>query len=293
MQKFSVKEPAPLLEFLFSRCAGMKKTSVKQLLKYGSVRVNGQVITLHSHRLRIGDRIEILGKKAAKTEHFKSHPDFKIIFEDDSLIVVDKPPGLLTMGTEHEKEKTLYFMLTEYQRAQSHTGRGRIFIVHRLDRDASGVLIFAKGETVKRLLQRNWRDVEKRYYAITEGLPRPKHGVIKSHLVEDKFKRVYSTQTSDPEARLSVTHYRVLQEQERYALLDVELETGRKNQIRVHLSEMGHPIAGDAKYGAKTDPLRRLALHAYHLALDHPITGETLIFRSPHPETFQRLVPHA
>lgn len=269
----------------------MKKTGIKQLLKHGSIRVNGQVITAFDHRLKPGDTLEILGKKASLTEKLKNRPEFSIVYEDHSILVAEKPAGLLTMGTEHEKKKTLYFMLTEYQRAKSLDGQGRLFIVHRLDRDASGLLIFAKGETAKRILQRDWSDASKKYYAITEGVPRIKTGVLRSYLEEDSFQRVYSTASASPEARLAITHYRVLQELDRYALLEIELETGRKNQIRVHLSEMGNPIAGDEKYGAKTNPLKRLALHAHELSIEHPVTGEQLTFRSPYPENFHQLIP--
>jgi len=292
VQKFSIQERSPLLKYLFLHCPGMKKTSLKQMLKYGSIRVNGQVITAFDHPLKPGDTVELMGKKASLTEKLKNRPEFSIVFEDHSILVVEKPAGLLTMGTEHEKKKTLYYMLTEYQKAKSLDGRGRLFIVHRLDRDASGLLIFAKGETAKRILQRDWSAAVKKYYAITEGTPRSSSGVIESHLEEDSFKRVFSTTSASPEAKRAVTHYRVLQEAERYALLEVELETGRKNQIRVHLSEMGNPIIGDEKYGAKTDPLNRLALHAHELAIEHPVTGEHLIFRSPYPDSFKRLLDY-
>jgi len=270
----------------------MKKTGIKQMLKYGSIRVNGQVITAFDHPLKPGDTVELMGKKAALTEKLKNRPEFSIVFEDHSILVVEKPAGLLTMGTEHEKKKTLYYMLTEYQKAKSIDGHGRLFIVHRLDRDASGLLIFAKGETAKRILQRDWSAATKRYYAITEGTPRPESGVIESHLEEDSFQRVYSTTSASPEARLAITHYRLLKTAERCSLLEVELETGRKNQIRVHLSEMGNPIIGDEKYGAKTNPLNRLALHAHELAIEHPVTGEQMIFRSPYPESFKRVIDY-
>jgi len=292
MQKFSIQERSPLLKYLFIHCVGMKKTGIKQLLKYKSIRVNGQVVTAFDHPLKPGDTVEILGKKASLTEKLKNRPEFSIVFEDNSILVAEKPAGLLTMGTDHEKKKTLYFMLTEYQKAKSLDGHGRLFIVHRLDRDASGLLIFAKGETAKRILQQDWSSATKKYYAITEGTPRQESGVIESHLEEDNFQRVYSTTSASPEAKRAITHYRVLQEAGRYALLDVELETGRKNQIRVHLSEMGHPIVGDEKYGSQSNPLNRLALHAYELSIEHPVTGAQLTFHSPYPESFKRLIDY-
>lgn len=291
MQKFSVKSPAPLLEFLFSACQGMKKNRIKQSLRHGSVSVNGKIVTSHLHPLRPGDEVRLLSKKTALVEKLKKSPELNILYEDNDLIAVDKPSGLLTMGTDTEKEKTLYYKLTAYQRAQSPDGRGRIFIVHRLDRDASGVLLFAKSETIKRLLQRSWGEAEKRYYAVVEGVPRRPNGEVRSYLVEDAFKRVYTAGAGTPGARLSVTRYRTLGTQKDYALLDVKIETGRKNQIRVHLADLGHPITGDLKYGAQTNPIRRLALHAHTLALAHPITGKELVFRSDLPQSFKRLIP--
>jgi len=291
MQKFLIKERGRLLEYLLRECSGMKKTRLKQLLKYGSIRINGQVTTAFDSPLKPGDTVELMGKKAALTEKLKNRPEFNIVYEDNAILVVEKPAGLLTMGTEHEKKKTLYFMLTEYQKAKSVNGRGRLFIVHRLDRDASGLLIFAKGETTKRLLQRDWAQAVKKYYAIVEGRPPRPESVIESYLAEDHFKRVYSTDSQNPEAKLSVTHYRVIKTAGSYTLLHVELETGRKNQIRVHLSDIGTPIAGDEKYGAQTSPIKRLALHSYELALEHPVTGKHLTFRSPYPPVFDQLVP--
>ncbi len=286
----TVQEQALLLEYLFKKLAPQTKTSIKQILKHGSVRVNGRTVTLHRHALKPGDRLEILGPKAAAFEQFKSRLSFKIVDEDPDLIVVEKPAGLLTMGTETEKEKTLYFMLTEFVRTKSRERHARIFIVHRLDRDASGLLVFAKTENAKRRLQAGWDKVVKKYYAVSEGVPQKESGHIESDLAEDHFKRVYIPGKFSPQARRARTQYRILKKGPRYALLDVRLETGRKNQIRVHLTSLGCPIAGDKKYGAKSDPFRRLALHAYFLSFPHPVTGQLKTYETPCPENFNSLL---
>ena len=290
MHTLQVTRQAFLLDHLLKHCADLKKTKIKQILKYGSVRVNGRVVTLHRHELKPGDTIDFLSQKEALAERLKTGLDFSVIYEDSDLIVVDKPTGLLTMGTEHEKEDTVYFKLTEYLRTKSDDGHGRVFIVHRLDRDSSGLVVFAKNEATKHALQKNWAQTVKKYYAVTEGVPEEKEGRMESHLEEDKFRRVYRVNKESRKSRRAVTHYRLLRENGRYALLDVTLETGRKNQIRVHLSDLGHPITGDMKYGAQSNPIKRLALHAYHLSLPHPKTGEIKTFTSKLPEPFEKIL---
>ena len=291
MRILPVSEKALLQDFLFTALKDLKKTKIKQILKFGSVHVNGREVTWYKHPLKPGDKVEILGKERAFVERSKKELGMKIVFEDDAILVVEKPAGLLTMGTEREKEATLYFMLNEYEHSKTKDASGRVYIVHRLDRDASGLIVFTKSDALKRTLQKQWDVVTKKYYAITEGTPEEKEGTIENYLREDEYQRVYSVSKSHPEAQLAVTHYRVLRENGGYALLEVTLETGRKNQIRVHLSGLGCPIMGDEKYGAKSDPFRRLALHACFLSLPHPATGEIKTFRSPLPSPFTKIFP--
>ncbi len=317
MRILPVTEKTLLQDFLFTALKDLNKTKIKQMLKFGSVHVNGREVTWYKHPLKPGDKVEILGKERASAERSKASLGVPIIYEDSDLLVVEKPEGLLTMGTEREKEATLYFMLTEYVRSKSKDGRGRVFIVHRLDRDASGLIVFAKTDAVKRALQGNWGLAVKKYYAITEGTPEKRSGVIENYLREDDFKRVYAVPKNHPEAQRAVTHYRVLGENGGYALLEITLETGRKNQIRVHLSGLGCPIMGDEKYGAKSDPLRRLALHAYFLSFPdpalfkkstaggvgpdnlesfngiraHPVTGELKTFQTALPAPLKKIFP--
>ena len=282
-----VKEKSALLVYLIKNFPQWNKTRVKQLLTNGLVIVNGRVATSHKYELHPKDTIEFLGKKAATAKRLENRLPFPIVYEDEALIVIDKPAGLLSMGTDDEKIRTAYFALTEYVRAKSPSGKGRVFIVHRLDRDTSGLVVFAKKEEIKLKLQKDWQSAVKKYYAVVEGVPKKKTDTIESYLVEDKFRRVYSAGEDAKDAKKSTTAYRVISEQgKEYALLDVTLLTGRKNQIRVHLADIGHPVVGDEKYGAQTNSLGRLGLHAYYLSFPHPETGEPKTFTTPIPTDF-------
>jgi len=219
----------------------------------------------------------------------KHTPQLRIIYEDDDVIVADKPAGLLTIATEKEKLRTAYRMLTDHVRLGSRNGR--IFIVHRLDRETSGLIVFAKRAESKRALQERWHDMvsERTYVAVVEGRVEERSGTIRSRLAENRAYHVYST-TRPGEGKPAVTHFRVIAEGHGYTMLEVSLETGRKNQIRVHLQELGHSVAGDRRYGARTNPIGRLALHASTLEFTHPRTGEKLRFESPTPKTMRRLM---
>ncbi len=215
-------------------------------------------------------------------------PGLFILHEDPHLLVVDKAPGLLTIATGTDRERTAYRLLTDYVRKGLRRSDQRIFIVHRLDRDTSGVLVFAKTEEVKRHLQDNWKDARKRYLAIVHGIPPKQEGKIVSYLAENAAHRVYSTR--DPaEGQLAETVWRVVQTTRMFSLLEIDLLTGRKNQIRVHLAESGFPIVGDRKYGRAHDPARLLALHARSLSFTHPVTGDRLVFEAAVPRHFTRL----
>ena len=212
----------------------------------------------------------------------------RVLYEDEAILVAEKPAGLLTIATEKVKTETLYYLLNEMLKKRK-LYRERIFIVHRLDRDASGLLVFAKNERAKRTLQADWENVEKKYYAVAEGAPLEASGEIRSHLVENKAMRTFSVEPSE-RSRLSVTHYRLLKKSRSYSLLEIRLDTGRKHQIRAHLSELGIPIVGDEKYGAQSNPLRRLGLHAFFLSIFHPVSGKKMTFESKLPEIFKKLL---
>jgi tRNA pseudouridine32 synthase/23S rRNA pseudouridine746 synthase/23S rRNA pseudouridine1911/1915/1917 synthase len=212
-----------------------------------------------------------------------------LLYEDQDVIVIDKPVGLLTMGTERDKSHTTQAILNDYVRKGNARSRNRVYIVHRLDRETSGVLVFAKSEQVKRYLQDTWTETEKRYLAVVYGRLTPPEGTISSYLVENSALTVYSTSDTS-KGKLSHTAYRTLKEARGFSLLEIALLTGRKHQIRVHLSEKGHPVVGDKKYGKKGDGYQWLALHARSIAFTHPVTREQLFFETAVPEHFTRLI---
>lgn len=209
-----------------------------------------------------------------------------IIHEDDDILVVDKPSRLLTMGTGKEQSRTAYFILTDYVRKGNTRSRNRIFIVHRLDRDASGILVFAKNIKAKERLQEEWDKTEKKYLAIVHGRLKKKKGTISTYLAENKAHIVYSIPDT-AKGKLSHTAYRTLKETKAFSLLEIDLLTGRKHQIRVHLAEIGHPIVCDRKYGKMNEGKIRLALHAKSISFQHPSSGKLLTFETKIPNFFK------
>jgi RluA family pseudouridine synthase len=229
----------------------------------------------------------MLKKKHATSKHLPR--GLEILYEDRDILVVDKPAGLLTVGTETNKFKTASYILTDYVRKGSLKSRNRIFIVHRLDQWASGVLIFAKSEEVKLHLQAQWKGTEKKYIAVVHGHLAPKEGIITSYLSENKAFVVYST-TDVTKGKLAKTAYKVLKETKQFSLLEINLLTGRKNQIRVHMADKGHPIVGDRKYGKTKDGYMRLALHSKSISFKHPASGERMTFEAKVPDYFNKLI---
>ena len=284
----TVERPAELLAFLLACRPEAKRTRLRQLLKHGSVQVNGRSITRSNHPLRTGDVVSISAKGETRARGLLP-PGMKVVFEDASLVVVEKPENLLSMASTTEREKTAYAFLTDYARRGNPRSRARVWIVHRLDRETSGLMVFAKTEAAKLALQANWRETDKRYLAVVEGHPPADHGVLKSHLDESNLFKVHSAPPGRG-TRHAVTRYRVIKQTATRALVELTPETGRRNQIRVHLADAGCPIVGDRKYGARTNPARRLGLHASSLQFEHPLSGELLRFESPLPRTLARLV---
>lgn len=277
--EIKVKADSLLLEYLYTSLAPQSRTGIKSLLTHSRISVNGTVTTAYDFRIKAGDRIEISDNGKVTFED----RNIRIVYEDKWLIIADKKNGLPTISTGKEKEMTAYSILFAYM--ASKTRNGRVFIVHRLDRDTSGLLVFAKDEETKHLLQDNWnRDVvERKYAGICEGNPVRDSGTIVSWLKENPKSLKMSSSPVDNGGQKAITNYRVLDRKNGYSLLEIELETGRKNQIRVQLASIGHPIAGDRKYGAVTNPAGRLALHAATLSFRHPHTGKLLSFTSPPP----------
>jgi len=256
------------------------------MLEQSRVRVNGSICKIARRQLQSGDAVEIGGRALLP----RKIQGMEVLWEDEHLIVVRKPPGLLTVATLHEKERTAFAYLREC--LQENDPRSRLFIVHRLDKFVSGVLVFAKSESVKAGLQALFRShkIQRKYWAIVEGRVERDHGTIESRLAEDRTKRMRST--GDPEkGKTAVTHFRVLRRFSNLSVLEITLETGRKNQIRAHLSEFGHPVVGDKAYGSTMDPLGRMGLHAFLLGFRHPVLGTRVIHRTAPPPEFRRYMP--
>lgn len=277
MEKYIVKENEILIEFLKKMFSNLSKNSVKSLLHNEKVFVNGNMTTKYNYELNAGDVVEIREKVAKNID---------IIYEDKDIIVINKPSGLLTVATEKEKNKTAYHLVMEYLKKKNKNNR--IFIIHRLDKDTSGIIMFAKNERAKHLYQDNWNDIVKKrcYYAVIDGKMENKEGTIKSYLKENG-NIVYSVK--DRSGKLAITEYKVLKERKNISLLDINLKTGRKNQIRVHMKENKTPILGDLKYGEKSKLINRLALHAYKLELINPVTKKLLTFEINMPNEFKTL----
>ncbi len=278
-----VKEETQLLEFLYTILPDRSLNSVKGILKRGQVFVNGKATTQFDDKLQPEDRVQIRTRVATDDVKFKG---IQILHEDDDVIVIEKEAGLLSIASDRERQLTAYRQLSDYVR-NIHP-QNRIFVVHRLDRDTSGIMMFAKSKNVQQALQNSWHESvrERTYIALVEGFVK-QGGTITSWLKENKAFIVYSSRQPN-DGQKAVTHYEVLESNRRYSLLKVALETGRKNQIRVHMQDIGNPIVGDKKYGSRQNPIGRLGLHAHALAFQHPTTGEEMQFESKAPSSFLR-----
>ncbi len=286
-RRFTVTETTGLLEFLLKKLSGQSATSIKQLLKHRCISVNdGEAVTQFDYVLNPGDVVSLVS--ASENRFALHHLKLRILYEDDYLIAVDKATGLHSVDTTGGGCENACTILENYIRRRDPTRR--IYIVHRLDRDTSGVLIFAKCREAQNRLIADWNDrVEERaYIAVIEGSLTPNKGTIESWLYEDEHKVVHST--NDPNKGLhAVTHYEVVKSNDKWTKVRLDLETGRTNQIRVHLESLGHPIIGDEKYGSKANPIHRLGLHALNIRFVHPITGRMMSFMVPEPSDFDGL----
>lgn len=275
-----------LLDYLLAIMSDRKRTTVKDFLKHNQVMVNGNVTRRWDLPLRAGDTVRV---NTSREFQLFRNPRLHIMYEDDDIIVVNKGYGLLSVGTDSKREGTAYSLLREYVKRVDP--RQKLFIVHRLDQQTSGVMLFAKSAEAKEAMQHNWNNMvlERKYAAIVKGRPDPVEGTITSYLAENAAHEVYSTDKPS-EGKLAVTRYRTVRTRGGYSLLEVQLETGRKNQIRVHLAEQGLPIVGDRRYGSDISPIHRLALHAETLRFVHPVTRRDMYFTCPLPPGFSRLV---
>jgi 23S rRNA pseudouridine1911/1915/1917 synthase len=284
--KIKITQEITLLEYMLGHLQTASKTTAKQKIVHGNVRVNGKMVTNPSVILKVGDAVEYV-KQVVRVNKVK--PPYQVLFEDDAILVAVKPAGLLTIGDRGLGGTSFYQQMSAYVKENSK-GKQHIFVVHRLDREVSGILLFAKSEKIQEELKKSWMDTKKLYYALVEGQPKEDKGTIRSWLAEGHDQRVYSVKVQEG-AKLAVTHYRVMDRTPDYALLEVELETGRKNQIRVHLSEMECPVVGDRRYGADATYERRIRLHAFYLSIRHPVTGKLIDFKSKMPKGFLELKP--
>ena len=277
--KTTVNKSFTLMEFLTEQYPDSPRTRIKKLLQSGVIRINNKPVTLNSYTLKPGDIVEI---NQHELKASKVAMPFPVLYDDENIIVIEKPAGISTSSTDGSKN--IQEILSEFLKKQSK-GKIRSYVVHRLDKEVSGILLFAKSHDVMESIKDKWEETEKHYYALVEGIPEKAEGTIKSWLIEDKSLKVHST-SETVNAKFSITNYKTIKPVNNYTLLDVKTDTGRKNQIRVHLSDIGCPIVGDRKYGASDDFIRRIRLHAYSLSFPHPVTGETIIVQSPMPKGF-------
>jgi 23S rRNA pseudouridine1911/1915/1917 synthase len=281
--KLKVAEPMELMTFLLAKMGGMSRNSIKSLLAHRQVMVNDKVTTQFNLPLQPNDIVMV---NSGRGNIELNHPKLRIIFEDAHLIVVEKKEGLLTVSTGDTDETTAFSILKTHVKKSSPSNR--IYVVHRLDRETSGVIMFAKTKEVQLILQENWHRIITRriYVALVEGKVEKEQDTIITWLSEnEKSLKIHSSET-DNGGQQAITHYRCVKSNEDYSLLEIELETGRKNQIRVHMQGIGHPIVGDKKYGAGVSPIGRLGLHARLLAFYHPITTEVVSFETQVPRNF-------
>ena len=283
---WDVPETTTLLAFVEKRLADHSKTKVKSMLKHNQFAVNSMPTSQFDTPLEDGDKVSV---NFTKSFRVFSSPRIKLVYEDNDILVINKGYGVLSMGTDNIKEGTAYSIMREYVKYSDP--RAKVFIVHRLDRDTSGLMMLAKTMEAKDTMQHNWNNMvlNRKYVAVVEGVIPDDEGVVKSYLAKTAQFEVYSTQ--DPtKGQLAITRYKVLKRSSGYTLVELELDTGRKNQIRVHMKDLGHPIVGDRKYGASSSPIRRLALHARTLRFVHPITRKEMNFELPVPTRFAGLV---
>ena len=284
--QFSVSSRCELLPYLLGLPLGLSRKQAKDLLRFRAVTVKRITTVRHDTRLEPGDVVTIAAGKQIPVGALERH-GLKIIHLDDDIVVIDKRAGLLSMGSDREKERTAHRLLNEHLKALTKSPLQQAFIVHRLDRETSGLMMFARSRLIQAALQQRWKNITKKYLAVVEGAPSKGEGTIRDNLVESKSFRVHRVERGGEPA---ITHYRVLRTGQRRSLIELTLETGRKSQIRVQMAGLGHPIVGDRKYGASSDPARRLALHSCELKFCHPVSGASMDFRSALPSRLMALI---
>ena len=285
IKTYKVYVETTLLDFLIFKMPDASRNTIKNLLSHHQVAVGGVPVSQFDYHLYPEDEVIV----SKRTIHKHTHKDLPIIYEDEDIIAINKPSGLLSIASDREKGKTAYRLISDYVAANDP--KKRIFVVHRLDEDTSGVLIFSKNHETREALQNNWQDVvtKRYYYAIVEGEPEPKEATLIDYLDENDLHLVYVTKNK-AKGKRSVTSYKVMESKNGLSLLDVALSSGRKNQIRVQLGYRGHYVIGDDKYGEPVNPINRLGLHAYELAFTNPLNGKKYDLKTPMPDEFKQLM---
>lgn len=280
---FRVASEALLIEFIMEKMHGISRNRAKALIANRVVLVNNAITTHPLTALKAGDLVQLDRSKHKMSFHSK---ELDIVYEDPYLLVIDKQPGLLSMSN-NTRQQTVQAVLNRY--LEKGGGRNTSHLVHRLDRDTSGLMVYAKDLQTQQSLINGWQELvtDRRYLALVEGELEKPQGAVRSWLTEDKRFITHSSPV-DNGGKYAVTHYRVNNSSNGYSLVECVLETGRKNQIRVHMADLGHPVVGDSKYGSKGDPMRRLGLHAYMLCFTHPVTGKHMRFETPVPVCFEK-----
>jgi len=285
IKEYPVYNETTLLPFLYSVMEKVQsKKNIKRILSNHQVSVNGVPVSQFDFAIFPEDVVIVSQNRIAK----RQSKDLPIIFEDDDIIAIDKPSGLLSVPSDREKGRTAYRLVNDYWAAK--TNKGRVFVVHRLDEDTSGVLIFAKNYEIREAFQIGWASLvgKRGYYAIVEGEDIADEGTLSDYLAPDNFNMMHVTRDKS-RGKLCITHFRKIAAKDGFALLDIDISTGRKNQIRVQLGNIGHYVVGDDKYGEPLDPLRRLGLHAYELILTNPMTGVVYDLKAPIPKDFKKM----
>jgi RluA family pseudouridine synthase len=274
-----------IIDILLEEFGTASKTKVRKLISTGCIRCNGKIVKRSETIVNEGDSIEYT---KYKEDVNKVRPPYPILFEDDYLVAINKPAGALMHGETGKNNLSVLKAMNQYIK-ESSRGKKHAIIIHRLDREVAGIVILAKTEEVLASMKDNWKNTEKLYFALTEGAPTVDEGSITSWIANDFEQKVKSVPEGTPEAKLAITHYRVLEKFDKNTLLEVRLETGRKNQIRLHFSEMGCPIVGDRRYGADATFVRQIRLFAFSLSFTHPITNEKVMIDLPMPHYFLKL----
>jgi len=282
---FNVSEENTLLPFLIVTIKDKTRNKIKSLLTHKQITVNGKITSQHNTELKKGDEVVVSWDRALKKI---SYQGLSIVFEDEDIIVINKRSGFLSIGSKKERKQTVYQVLTNHIQQENPTAR--LFVVHRLDREASGLMVFAKNKAAQLELEDTWAKTlqKRRYLIVTEGTIKKDEDTITSYLAESKALVMHSS--SNPKhGKKAITHYNVIKKNEFYTLLEAWQETERKNQARVHLQSIGHSILGDKKYGATENPLNRTAIHAIKLVFQHPTTHKEVSFETKVPEDFLKI----